>query len=121
MKSMQEHWRRKHEILPLVIEEENIEPQKIELKPFPVELKYAYLEDHEQCPMVISALLSTSQASSLLQVLKWNKQALGWKIADLKGISPVVCTHHIYLEEEAKPVRQPQKRVNPHMQEVVRA
>ena len=49
-------------------------PSKIELKPLPVELKYAYLEDHEQCPMVISSLLSTAQEGSLLQVLK-QKQA----------------------------------------------
>ncbi|RVW58273.1 Retrovirus-related Pol polyprotein from transposon opus [Vitis vinifera] len=42
-------------------------------------------------------------------------------ISDLKGISPLVCTHHIYMEEEAKPIRQPQRRLNPHMQEVVRA
>ena len=121
MKFAQGHWRRKHEILSLVIGEEVSEPQKIELKPLPVELKYAYLEDHEQCPVVISALLSTAQEGSLLQVLKQNKQALGWKLADLKGISPAVCTHHIYLEEEAKSVRQPQRRLNPHMQEVVRA
>ncbi|RVW82824.1 Retrovirus-related Pol polyprotein from transposon 17.6 [Vitis vinifera] len=35
-------------------------------------------------------------------------------------ISPLVCTHHIYMEDDAKPVRQPQRRLNPHMQEVVR-
>nr|CAN83448.1 hypothetical protein VITISV_021464 [Vitis vinifera] len=29
-------------------------------------------------------------------------------------------THHIYMEEEAKPIRQPQRRLNPHLQEVVR-
>ena len=121
MKSVQGHWIRRHEIFPLVIGEEISETQKIELKPLPVELKYAYLEDHEQCPMVISALLSTAQEGSLLQVLKQNKQAIGWKIDDLKGISLTVCTHHIYLEEEAKSVRQPQRRLNPHMQEVVRA
>ena len=51
---------------------------------------------------------------------KKSKQAIGWKIIDMKGISPVVCTHHIYLKEEAKPVRHPQRRLNPHMQEVVR-
>ena len=45
---------------------------------------------------------------------------IGWKISDLKGISPLVCTHHIYMEEEAKPVRQPQRRLTPHLQEVVR-
>ncbi|KAL6321924.1 hypothetical protein AAG906_035826 [Vitis piasezkii] len=39
---------------------------------------------------------------------------------DLKGISPLVCTHHIYMEEEVKPIRQPQRRLNPHLQEVVR-
>ncbi|KAL6348258.1 hypothetical protein AAG906_005552 [Vitis piasezkii] len=49
------------------------------------------------------------------------KKTIGWQISDLKGINPLVCTHHIYMEEEAKPVRQPQRRLNPHMQEVVRA
>ena len=86
-----------------------------------MELKYAYLEEQEQCPVVISSLLSTSQEGSLLHILRENKQALGWKITNLKGISPEVCTHHIYLEEEVKSVRQPQRRLNPHMQEVVRA
>ena len=57
----------------------------------------------------------------MLDILKENKQAIGWKISDLKGISPLVCTHHIYLEEEARSVRKPQRRLNPHMQEVVRA
>ena len=71
--------------------------------------------------MVISSLLSTAQEGSLFHVLRENKQALGWNITDLKGISPVVCTQHIYLEEEAKSVRQPQRRLNPHTQEVVRA
>ena len=120
-KSVQEYWRRRNEILPLEIREEISEPQKIDLKPLPVELNYAYLEDHKQCPVVISALINTAQEGSLLQVLKQNKKALGWRISDLKGISPVVCTHHIYLEEQAKLVRQPQRRLNPHMQEVVRA
>ena len=72
MKSVQGYWRRRNEILPLVIEEEISEPQKIDLKPLPVELKYTYLEDHEQCLVVISALLSTAQEGSLLQVLKQN-------------------------------------------------
>ena len=80
-----------------MIEEGTSEPQKLELKTLPVELKYAYLEEQEQCPVVISSLLNTSQEGSLLHILRENKQALGWKITDLKGISQVVCTHHIYL------------------------
>ncbi|RVW73082.1 Retrovirus-related Pol polyprotein from transposon 17.6 [Vitis vinifera] len=56
-----------------------------------------------------------------MEVLKRCKKAIGWQISDLKGISPLVCTHHIYMEEEAKPIRQLQRRLNPHLQEVVRA
>ena len=88
-----------------MIKEVTSEPQKLELKPLFVELKYAYLEEKEQYPVVISSLLSTSEEGSLLHILKENKQALGWKITDMKGISLEVCTHHIYLEEEAKSVR----------------
>ena len=117
---VQGYWRRKIEILPLLTGDEPREPQQLELKPLPVELKYAFLEENEQCPVVISSLLTTAQEHDLLHLLKRNKQALGWKISDLKGINPTICTHHIYLEEESKAVRQPQRRLNPHLQEVVR-
>ena len=70
-------WRKKEEIIPLLTREEANEPQKLDLKPLPVELKYAYLEEHKQCPVVISSLLSTSQENNLLDILKKNKQAIG--------------------------------------------
>ena len=70
--------------------------------------------------MVISLLLNNLQEESLLKTLRRCKQAIGWKNFYLKGISPLVCTHHIYTEEKAKPVRQPQRQLNQHMQEVVR-
>ena len=58
MNIVQRHWRKKEEILPLLIGGEANEPQKLDLKPLPLELKYAYLEEHEQRPIVISSLLS---------------------------------------------------------------
>ena len=119
MSLVQGYWNRKKEILPLLTGDEPREPQQLELKPLPVELKYAFLEENRQCPVVISSLLTTSQEHNLLHLLKRNKQALGWKIYDLKGINPTICTHHIYLEEESKAVKQPQRRLNPHLQEVV--
>ncbi|RVW71842.1 Retrovirus-related Pol polyprotein from transposon 17.6 [Vitis vinifera] len=94
---------------------------KLNLKPLPVELKYTYLEENNQCPVVISSSLTSHQENCLMEVLKRCKKAIGWQISDLKGISPLVCTHHIYMEEEAKPIRQLQRRLNPHLQEVVRA
>ena len=105
MSIVQGYWRRKKEILPLLTGDEPKEPQQLELKPLPAELKYAFLEENEQCPVVISSLLTTAQEHDLLHLLKRNKQALGWKISDLKGINPSICTHHIYLEEESKAVR----------------
>ena len=47
MKLIQGHWRKKQEILPLMIKEGTSDPQKLELKPLPVQLKYAYLEEQE--------------------------------------------------------------------------
>ncbi|RVW35616.1 Retrovirus-related Pol polyprotein from transposon 17.6 [Vitis vinifera] len=119
-------WRRREEILPLFNQEDSQgvaveDPPKLILKPLPVELKYAYLEDDEKCPVVVSSTLTSDQEDSLLGVLRKCKKAIGWQISDLKGISPLVCTHHIYMEDDAKPVRQPQRRLNPHMQEVVRS
>ena len=112
-------WRRKDEVLPLLTGSEEHGPQQLDLNPLPIELKYAFLGGKMHCPVVISSLLSNPQEVSLLQILHRNKKAIRWKISDLKGISPSACTHYIYLEEESKAVRQPQRRQNPHMQEVV--
>ncbi|RVW18593.1 Retrovirus-related Pol polyprotein from transposon 17.6 [Vitis vinifera] len=119
-------WRRRKEILPLFNEEETQkaakeEPPKLILKPLPTELKYAYLEEDKKCPVVISSAFTNHQEDCLLEVLRRYKKAIGWQIADLKGINPLVCTHHIYMVDGAKPVCQPQRRLNPHMQEVVQA
>ncbi|KAL6324780.1 hypothetical protein AAG906_018307 [Vitis piasezkii] len=82
------------------------------------ELKYAYLEEHKKCPVIIFSALTIHQEDCLLEVLKRCKKAIKWQISDLKRISLLVCTHHIYMEHEAKLVRQPQRKLNPHMQEV---
>ena len=63
--AVQGPWRRKEEVLPLLTEEdkkrENISDSHMpELKPLPIELKYAYLEENDQCPVVISSLLNAS-------------------------------------------------------------
>ncbi|CAK9151637.1 unnamed protein product [Ilex paraguariensis] len=92
----------------------------LELKPLPTHLKYAYLGEGETFPVVISSTLNMEQEKELLEVLRKHKGAIGWTIADIKGISPLICTHRIYLEEDSKPSRQPQRRLNPIMKEVVR-
>ncbi|KAL6310986.1 hypothetical protein AAG906_020024 [Vitis piasezkii] len=89
-------WRKIEEILPLFNKEEEAaaekETPKLNLKPLPVELKYTYLEENNQCPVVISSSLTSHQENCLMEVLK-----------------------------RSKPIRQLQRRLNPHLQEVVRA
>ncbi|RVW88791.1 Retrovirus-related Pol polyprotein from transposon 17.6 [Vitis vinifera] len=68
-------WRRREEILPLFNQEDSQgvaveDPPKLILKPLPVELKYAYLEDNEKCPVVVSSTLTSDQEDSLLGVLR---------------------------------------------------
>ncbi|GJY74200.1 DNA-directed DNA polymerase, partial [Tanacetum coccineum] len=58
---------------------------------------------------------------SLSKVLTQHKAVLAWKFADIKGISPSFCTHKILMEDNFKPVVQPQRRLNPKVQDVVKA
>ncbi|XLS44940.1 hypothetical protein HN51_001805, partial [Arachis hypogaea] len=94
--------------------------QKLELKPIPPHLKYAYLEDNQKLPVSIARELTSQQEKQLLSVLKRHKKAIGWSLVDIVGISPQVCEHRIFLEEGARPVRQPQRQLNPTILEVVK-
>ncbi|RVW64730.1 hypothetical protein CK203_063134 [Vitis vinifera] len=80
------YWRRIEEILPLFNKEEEAaaekETPKLNLKPLPVELKYTYLEENNQYPVVISSSLTSHQEKCLLEVLKRCKKAIGWQISD---------------------------------------
>ena len=55
-----------------------------------------------------------------MSVLMAHRSAIGWSVADLKGIAPSVCMHYIHLEEYSKPSREMQRRLNPNMKEVVK-
>ncbi|GJR55827.1 integrase, catalytic region, zinc finger, CCHC-type containing protein [Tanacetum coccineum] len=83
-------------------------------------LEYAYLKGDKSCPVIISSKLPGKEKTSLLQVLEKRKGAIAWKMLDLKGISLSFCTHKILMEESFKPVIQPQRRLNPKFQDVVK-
>jgi hypothetical protein len=79
------------------------EPPKKELKPLPDNLKYKFLGPAECFPVIIALDLHAAQEKQLLDVLREHKEAIGWTIEDIKGISPSVVMHKIHLEEGAKP------------------
>ncbi|RDX73363.1 Retrovirus-related Pol polyprotein, partial [Mucuna pruriens] len=92
----------------------------MELKPFPSHLKYAYLDSEQQLPVIIASNLLLEQEDKLLEVLRQHKKAIGWKLSDLPGINPSICMHRILMEEDIKPIRQQQRRLNPTILDVVK-
>jgi hypothetical protein len=116
-------WRLPKEPLPLTSSTPPVpsleSPPKLELKPLPDKLKYAFLGANETLPVIIASDLQKDQEDNLLEVLKEHKEAIGWTVADLKGIDPSICMHRIHLEEGARPSREAQRRLNPNMKEVV--
>jgi len=104
-------WRPKiEELPPRSIESipSSVQPSKPDLKPLPFNLKYSFLGENETFPVIISSKLNVHKEGKFLQTLKMHKNALGLTIADIKGISPLICTHKIYLEENDKPSREMQ-------------
>ncbi|RVW73695.1 Retrovirus-related Pol polyprotein from transposon 17.6 [Vitis vinifera] len=67
---------------------------KLNLKPLPMELKYTYLEENNQCPVVISSSLTGHHEISLLEVLKrtevlkLRQAAIIYPISDNPWVSP---------------------------------
>jgi hypothetical protein len=97
------------------------DPPKKELKPLLDSLKYKFLGPAESLPVIIASDLIDAQEEELLGVLREHREAIGWTIEDIKGIGPSLVMHKIHLEEDSKPSREPQRSLNPAMQEVVRA
>jgi hypothetical protein len=116
-------WRLPKEPLPLTSSTPPVpsleSPPKLELKPLPDKLKYAFLGANETLLVIIASDLQQDQEDNLLEVLKEHKEAIGWTVIDLKRIDPSICMHRIHLEEGARPSREAQRRLNPNMKEVV--
>ncbi|GJV12771.1 reverse transcriptase domain-containing protein [Tanacetum coccineum] len=96
------------------------EPPELELKDLPSHLEYAFLEGTNKLPVIIAKNLKDEEKERLIKVLKSHKQAIAWKLSDIKGIDPQFCTHKILMEDDFKPAVQHQRRVNPKIHEVIK-
>ena len=75
---------------------------------------------HEKFIVIISSSLDFNQEMVLLDVLRQHRSVISWSLEDIKGISPQFCEHRIYLEDNVKPSREAQRRLNPHMREILK-
>ena len=101
-------------------EELPMDKPSLDLKALPSTLKYAFLDEEKAKPVIISSLLDIKQEEKLLEVLRKNEEAIGWTLTDLKGLDPSLCIHCIFLEDESRPVREAQRRLNPKVWEAVK-
>ncbi|GJY69007.1 reverse transcriptase domain-containing protein [Tanacetum coccineum] len=74
------------------------DPPDLELKDLPSHLEYAFLEGDDKLPVIIAKNLKDEDKTALIKF----------------------CTHKILMEENAKPVVQHQRRVNPKIHEVIK-
>nr|GEW01610.1 reverse transcriptase domain-containing protein [Tanacetum cinerariifolium] len=88
-------------------------PPVVQLKDLPPHLEYEFLEGDDKLPVIIAKDLKDEEKTTLIKVLKSHKQALAWKLFDIKGIDPEFYTHKILMEDDFKPAVQHQRRVNP--------
>ncbi|XP_027184065.1 uncharacterized protein LOC113782370 [Coffea eugenioides] len=99
--------KKRYEVSPIFIPKPHqsvlpsvVQAPVLELKPLPEHLKYAYLGDNETLPVIISSALSETQKEKLIRVLREHKEAIGWTIADIKGISPSIWYFQIAIAPE---------------------
>ncbi|KAG9458213.1 hypothetical protein H6P81_002721 [Aristolochia fimbriata] len=92
---------------------------KPKLKLLPNNLKYVFIEENDK-PMIICSCLTNLEEKMLIEVLSKHKKAIGWSISDIEGVSPTIFTHRILMEDNHKPNIQPQRRLNPTLQEEVK-
>ncbi|RDY09991.1 Retrovirus-related Pol polyprotein from transposon 17.6, partial [Mucuna pruriens] len=102
------------------MKEKSSPPPPLELKTLPKHLKYAYLDDEQQLPVIIANNLTKEQEDELLEILSQHKKEIGWKLSDLPSINPSICMHRILMDEDIKPIRQQQRRLNPTILDVVK-
>nr|GEW58605.1 hypothetical protein [Tanacetum cinerariifolium] len=86
----------------------------------PLHLEYTFLDGDDKLPVIIAKDLSIQKKTALITILKSHKQAIAWKLSDIKGIDPEFCTHKILMEEDFELAVQHQRRVNPKIHDVIK-
>lgn len=92
----------------------------IELKTLTQKLRYEFLDKKLERPVIVNADLSQKETEQLLDVLRKYSTPLGYNILDLKGINPSMCMRRIMLEEDSKTSREPHRRINPIISDIVK-
>ncbi|GKC63823.1 DNA-directed DNA polymerase, partial [Tanacetum coccineum] len=72
-----------------------------------------FLGERDTLLVISSNKLTPLEDERLIRILRDYKEAIGWTVADISGISPSMCMHKILLKEGVTPAKQVQRRLNP--------
>jgi hypothetical protein len=96
------------------------ETSLVELKQLPPGLQYVFLNGYSETPVINSDKLSRDETRKLVATLEKYRPVIGYSLKNLKRISSSLCTHRIPKEQDHKPIREHQRRLNNVMREVVK-
>jgi hypothetical protein len=90
--------------------EQEVKPETspVELKHLPPGLQYVFLNGNHETLVIISDKLSNDETRRLVATLEKYHSVIGYSLKDLKGNSPSLCTHHIPMEQDHKPIHEHQ-------------
>lgn len=71
----------------------------------PTSLHVKNIEFGPERTLQINPSISASQEKELCILLRKHLDAFAWSYKEMKGVHPSMCSHHIYIKEDCKPVR----------------
>jgi hypothetical protein len=69
----------------------------------------------EPCPIFVSALLTPAEEKEYLELLIEYKDVFAWTYKEMPGLDPRVAVHRLAIKQEARPVKQAQRRFRPEL------
>jgi hypothetical protein len=98
----------------------NLESGSPPQTPKTISSKSASIEIEPGKTLNINPHLTDAETQQLTKLLQENKEAFAWDYTNMKGISPELCTHRIYIKDDCRPICQPQRRMNPKLKEILK-
>ena len=68
----------------------------------------------------INPNLTTNELEHLVRLLQNHTGAFAWEYMEMRGVPSRLCTCHIYIKNDSRPVCQPQCRMSPSLRDIVK-
>jgi hypothetical protein len=70
--------------------------------------------------LYINSILESDYQQKMIQMIQEKSDDFAWNYSDMRGIYTDTCIHHIYTNDQIRPIRKPQRRMNPTLKDIVK-